>query len=327
MPDPPGVPREILVLKPSSLGDVVHTLPSVRRLKQGYPSAKIRWVVNPEWSPLLRGNPDLQEVIEFPRAQFHGLGWTLPFWRWARGLRQFRPDLALDFQGLFRTGVMARASGASRTLCLANAEFLNRALASRVVPMRRDEHAVDRYLGMIAALDIRGDETVRCPLPEGDPVKEVSLPDRFVLLHPFARGEGKSLSADQASLLVRELGNRPVVLVGRSDIAIPALPRNAVNLLNRTTLTQLIWLVRRSDFVVSADSGPMHIAAAITPRLLSIHTWSDPRLVGPYDPDAWLWKAGEILRKRDLTPGLATQSRGVGEEDVRSIANCVRRFL
>ena len=87
-----------------------------------------------------------------------------------------------------------------------------------------------------------------------------------------------------------------IVLVGRSEETVPAAD-HVENLLNRTTLAELIWLIRRANFVVSVDSGPMHIAAAITPRLLSIHTWSDPAKVGPYHPEAWVWKDGRVFQR------------------------------
>ncbi len=310
---------EVLVLKPSSMGDVVHTLPAVRRLKRAWPEARIRWVVNTEWAPLLRGNPDLAEIIEFPRARFRGLGWTVPFCRWAHSLRQSRPELALDFQGLFRSGLMARASGARRILCLSNAELLNRVMATEVVPMRRDEHAVDRYLRLVAALGVAEGGPVEFPLPEGDPVE--GLPARFVLLHPFSRGQGKSLGAEQAAAFCRAMAPIPVVLAGRAETALPELPGNAFNLLNRTSIAQLIWLIRRSAFVVSVDSGPMHIAAALTPRLLALHTWSDPRLVGPYDPKAWIWKGGEITHRPEITSDLAGREQLLHDGDVREIAH------
>ncbi len=313
--------EEILVLKPSSLGDIVHTLPAVRRLKAARPAARIRWVVNSEWAPLLRGNPDLEEIIPFPRAQFRGLRWTLPFWRWARGLRRFRPELALDFQGLFRSGLMARASGARRILCLSDAELLNRTLATQVVPMRPEEHAVDRYLRLITALGLAADTPAQFPLPPGEPMN--GLPPGFVLLHPFSRGEGKSLNLGQTLRFCRELGDTPVVLVGRAEADLPQFPDNVANLLNQTSLEQLIGLIRQSAFVVSVDSGPMHIAAALTPRLLSLHTWSDPRLVGPYDPRAWIWKAGQILHRPEVTARLARCDESPRTSDMQVIARFV----
>jgi ADP-heptose:LPS heptosyltransferase len=74
-------PRSILVIKPSSLGDVVHTLPAVACVKRRWPDARLTWLVNPEWAPLLRGNPDIDDILEFPRSQFRGLGGLLRFMR------------------------------------------------------------------------------------------------------------------------------------------------------------------------------------------------------------------------------------------------------
>ena len=87
----------------------------------------------------------------------------------------------------------------------------------------------------------------------------------------------------------------PVVLAGRAEEKRLAAP-NVVDFLNRTTLPELCEVIRNARFVVSVDSGPMHIAAALNPRLLSIHTWSDPRKVGPYCPDAWVWKDGVLFQ-------------------------------
>ena len=82
-----------------------------------------------------------------------------------------------------------------------------------------------------------------------------------------------------------------------------ATDRNGVSLVNQTDLLELIWVLRRSSFIVSVDSGPMHIGAAITPELLSIHIWSDPGSVGPYNPDAWVWKARRIFQMRSIRSG------------------------
>jgi ADP-heptose:LPS heptosyltransferase len=70
-----------------------------------------------------------------------------------------------------------------------------------------------------------------------------------------------------------------------------------VDLLGKTNLLELIGLLRGAKFVVSVDSGPMHLAAALDVPLLSIHTWSDPRLVGPYSEAAWIWQGGGIRRQ------------------------------
>jgi ADP-heptose:LPS heptosyltransferase len=103
------------------------------------------------------------------------------------------------------------------------------------------------------------------------------------------------------------------------------LPDNTINLLNQTTIRQMIWLVGAAAFVVSVDSGPMHIAAAINPRLLSIHTWSDPRLVGPFSRDAWIWQGGEI-RRQQLEATSLLPARSPETADILKIAEFAGRI-
>ena len=98
-----------------------------------------------------------------------------------------------------------------------------------------------------------------------------------------------------------------------------------MNLANQTTLLQLIWLLRAAQFTISVDSGPMHIAAAISPRLVSIHTWSDPRRVGPYNPDAWVWKNGQLLRANELAEAKLKKGRRFTEADVPGIVDLITR--
>ena len=104
--------RSVLVVKPSSLGDIVHTLPSVHLLKRAHPHLKINWVVNNEGSPLLAGNPDLDGIILFPRKNFRGLPNPYKMRDWICKAGAAKPDLALDFQGLLRSALIARISGA-----------------------------------------------------------------------------------------------------------------------------------------------------------------------------------------------------------------------
>ena len=176
-------------------------------------------------------------------------------------------------------------------------------------------HAVERYLIFAeTVLDWVGGKawsnqtTARnVPLPDGDaPTVAADYPrDGFILLHPFARGTGKSLDGRQVEAICRRLAPRRVVLVGRRGDARFAVPEAVVDLLDVTSLSHLIWLMRRAACVVSVDSGPSHLAAALGRPLVAIHTWSDPRRVGPYRDDAWVWKNGRLLP--------VNQMRAVGE--------------
>jgi ADP-heptose:LPS heptosyltransferase len=305
-------PRSILIIKPSSLGDVVHTLPAATRLRRRWPEAKIQWLVNPEWAPILDGNPDIDDVIEFPRKRFSGpFGW-MRLRSWIRELRaRVQPDLTLDFQGLLRSALVARGIGGE---CWGTSDSREcaRFFHTRVVPVpprAQATHAVRRYLALVAALGCDISEPLEWNLPAGTPPAD--CPREFILLHPFSRGEDKSLSAEEVAAFCRDLAPIPVVIAGRSPL--PISPEsNATNLLNRTTLQELCWLLRQAKFVVSVDSGPMHIAAAVARGLLSIHTWSDPRKVGPFRKEAFVWKDARIGRMESYPAGTGLPRHEIG---------------
>lgn len=293
----PSIPREILVIKPSSLGDVVHTLPAVTLVKRHWPEARMRWLVNPEWAPLLEGNPFIDEVVIFPRRELRGLKGLLRIPGWAKKMAARKADLVLDFQGLLRSGLIARLAKGGEIVGLSDAREGAGRFYDRTANVSQVSHAVDRYLALVAELGIAIDGPLEWPLPAGSPPAGFTAPERYVLLHPFSRGAGKSLTVEQVREFCAGLAPLPVVIAGKAEVALGDLPSNAIDLLNRTSLHELIWLLRRATFVVSVDSGPMHIAAALTSRLVSIHTWSEPAKVGPYRTGAWALKDGVLTQR------------------------------
>jgi heptosyltransferase I len=292
-------PKTILLVKPSSLGDIVHTLPALRFVKQSFPSSKVYWVANTEWSPLLEDNPDLEGVVRFPRRSFRGLRGAIRFWQWCRELGKLRADLVLDFQGLFRSALISRSARSRLVLGMADAREGARFFYQKVAPVTPSQHAVLRYLALasLAGADVSGEIEFR--LPQGRPIPNFELPNQFVVLHPFSRGTDKSLGEAEIYQLTAALAPIPVIIVGKSESP-TSFARNAASLVNLTDLEQLIWLLRKAAFVISVDSGPMHVAAAVSREILSIHFWSDPRRFGPFRPDAWVWQNNKILRKDEL---------------------------
>lgn len=316
----------LLILKPSSLGDIVHTLPSVAALRAAFPGAHITWMVNPEWAPLLEGNPHLDDILVFPRADFRGLSGWLRFGCWRRELKKKTPpDLILDFQGLLRTALVARAFRGVPVYGLSDAREGARLAQTRTIPVDPQAHAVERYLALAAATGATLAGPPEFTLPAGDRPSEKTPAEPFIVFHPFSRGRGKSLSPEAVTAFCRA-ADHPVVLVGRGGEALPDLPPDVTNLLDKTSLTELLWLLRQAAFVVSVDSGPMHLAAAVTDRLLAIHTWSDPCQVGPYRPGARVWKA------RNFFPALDPVSSSAPEvtpsaRDAETIARWVREHI
>jgi len=318
-------PSSILVVKPSSLGDIVHTLPSVHCLKRSFPEAQIRWIVNPEWKPLLEENRDLAEVIPFPRKSFRGLEGLPRFLSLGARLARLRPDLVLDFQGLLRSAWIARSARGKKTLGLSDAREGARLFYDATARVHADQHAVDRYLELarLAGANVSGRAVFS--LPKGRVIPGLTVAEPLVVLHPFARGRGKSLTSDEIHELTRALAPVRVVIVGRAATELHC-DENVTSLVNQTDLSQLIWLLRRSSFVVSVDSGPVHIAAAVSKNLLCIHFWSDPRSVGPYRKDAWVWRDQRIFRVAEIDkvrPRRGAQSR----PDMAQVAALIREQI
>ena len=298
--------ERILIVKPSSLGDIVHTLPAAEALHRAAPQAKIDWLVNTEWCPILEGVPFLNRLIPFPRRELKGITGLLRGARWAgKELRPQGYDLAIDFQGLLRSAFLARRTGAAAVAGFRNSRegaSLFYDLRAQVPDWNR-RHAVDRNLALAAFLDadIANPAFIFPPGEATQDLPTLSVPP--ILLHPFSRGVGKSLSVPEVVELCELLAPYPVLLVGIPEKPVTVRwPENVVDLLGRTSLPGLIALIRLAAWTVSVDSGPMHLAAGLTDRVLSLHTWSNPAMVGPWRSDAWIWRESRIVQVRDLKP-------------------------
>jgi heptosyltransferase-1 len=308
MREEPAAKERVLVIKPSSLGDIVHTLPAVSALRDAHAGWELQWLVNEEWAPLLDGNPDVDEVIRFPRKNFRGLAGLAKARDWAR--RNLAPknfDRALDFQGLLRSALLAKASGAGTVVGFSRARELAPFWYDEKIslPDWDGQHAVDRYLSLAATqgANVSVAEARGFHLPEGEPCG-IPMDRPLLALHPFSRGLGKSLTTLEVLEFCQAVKatdpDKKVVLLGSDSWQGGTLPPNAVDLLGQTSLSQLIWVLRHAGAVVSVDSGPTHLAAAITGRLISIHTWTDPAKVGPWRRDAWFWRDGMLLKIGDI---------------------------
>lgn len=324
--------RSALIVKPSSLGDIVHTLPAVKALRNAHPHLKIRWLANTEWMPILQGCPLIDEVIPFPRKTFRGLAGLARFWNWRRTwmtLPREEPEIVLDFQGLLRSGVVSSWRGSQTVIGLSDAREGSRLFYNHTVPVNAGAHAVDRYLELPRALGIRIEpEDIAFELTPG--AAPSGWPDSlqsFIAVHPWSRGEGKSLSHSSLQALCDALAPHPVVLAGMTSD--PTRPRgiHIHDWSQRTSLPELIWVMRQAKFCISVDSGPMHIAAAVNPQTLGIHTWSDPRKVGPYPSGVHVWKGGRIATRSEFSAEECLSDASVSDEAARGIGEWVCRRL
>jgi heptosyltransferase-1 len=320
-------PKSILIIQPGSLSDVVHTLPAVASIREAHPQAEITWLVNPEFASLLRGNPDVNHVVFLSRGDYPGLGGPKGFLPWLKKTRALQPDLALDFQAGLRSALIATISGAKQIYGISNTLSAATWFYDCVAKVDRRSHRIDRSLKLAECVNARVGEWLRCSIPSGDPLPRFDPYPPFVLLYPFARGQSKPLSNAVIEEFCRALAPTRVVVVGQSRCRIDP-PENCINLTKQTSLLQLTWLIRVARFIVTVDSGPMHIAAAVTANLLSIHTGTDPRRIGPYNPDAWIWKHGRLFRVSELeTAKIRKRGRRFRRKDVPAVVELVRPLV
>src|SRR5262249_9477786 len=158
-------PRRIVLIKPSALGDVINALPALCALRRRFPRAHITWVVNRSYVPLLQGHPDLDATLPFDRGGSRR-GWPgrlRALFSFCRQLRAGAFDLAIDLQGLFRSGLMTRATGAPRRVGLAGAREGARWFYTDIVPDPgvRALHAVERCWLAARALGADGPKQFR----------------------------------------------------------------------------------------------------------------------------------------------------------------------
>lgn len=288
-------PQRILIMKPSSLGDIVHALPVFNLVRRRFPQAHIAWLVAPYCAGLLKGLAGLDEIILFDRRRL-GAAWKNPkalleLFRFHRDLRRRRFDLVIDLQGLFRSGWMAWQSGAPIRIGFANARELAWIFYTHRVPIdTMEQHAVDRYLKIAAALGCDSAPIeFRFPTTAADrQAIEALLPpgQRIAVLMPGANWITKRWPAEHFAALVAPLKQRfglHSVIAGGKDAAelAPHIPE-ATDLTNKTTIPQLIALLERADLVIANDSGPMHIAAALNRPLVTLFGPTNPIRTGPY---------------------------------------------
>ena len=301
------------------MGDVIHALPVATAIHQAWPETRLTWSIDPRWAPLVDNNPAIAATHEFPRSDFRGAAGLLRFLGWCGHLNKLKADAALDLQCLLRSGLMARFSRANRVWGLSDAREGSRFFHTNRIAVLKNEHSVQRYLRALPAMGIPLPSKPEWILPVGDLHPGIPGNKPFVVIHPFSRGAGKSLDAECLDTFLatfRTHSNALCVLVGSGNHT-SAEKAGFLNLLNRTTLPELAAILKRASFVVSVDSGPMHLAAALGTPLLSIHTWSDPRLVGPFSENAWIWQGGKIrlwnaaaapLPERKFTPRDAAEA-------------------
>jgi heptosyltransferase I len=283
----------LLIIKPSSLGDIIHGLQIVAGIKAQRPNAAITWVVRDTFRGWVENCPLVDKVILFNRSE----GFA-SFRKLISEIRKQHFDYVLDLQGLARSGIMTFLSRADCKIGRSDSRELAWLSYNETAPFPKPGkmvHIVDVLLEFLPLLGLKREIAPVSFLPVG----KVKIPAGAVILCPYARGAAKEWP--YMVELTRGLvsNNIPVVWIGQGNPMTGSLAESAlfINLINQTRLEEVPEILKQAKLLVSPDTGIMHLAVALgLPSLVLFGKASDPRYTGPYEKD--LAKA-RVLMARD----------------------------
>ncbi len=278
----------------SAVGDAVHVLPLITALKRHRPRARITWVLQPGPASLVRGHPDVDEIILFERRK----GWRA-FAEVRRALRDRAFDVVLSLQVYFKAGVITGFTRAPVKLGFdrARARDLNWLFTTHRIPARPNQHVQDQYFEFLEALGVPPEPVTwnLGPWPHEAAARRAfvaTLPRPTVTLVLATSNPHKDWIperwAELVDALYEDFGLRPVLAGGRSprEVAVQdtimRLARHTPHTTLGVPLRELVWLIDASELVVSPDTGPLHMAVALDTPVIGLMGYNNPKRIGPY---------------------------------------------
>lgn len=296
--------KNILVIKPSALGDIVHALPVLPSLRAAFPKAKLTWLVRSEFAPLLACAEGLDETLLFDRKGM-ARWFCCPrafkrLWEFKRRLRDGNFDLVLDLQGLFRSAVFAKMTGCTNRVGMKEAREFAHLFYTRQVDRPADSvHILDTYFAVLRAIGVETSIpgcSLTAPAAAQDSIRRKLeaaglTPETFIVLVPSSAHAYKCWPAEQFATLAAAVHRRygwAAVVVGtqsercyaeavRANTSTPVF-----DFTGQTAIPELIALFEKAAAVVSNDTGPGHIALATETPGVVIFGNTNPLRLGPY---------------------------------------------
>jgi heptosyltransferase I len=284
--------RRILIVRMSALGDIVHALPVLAALRDARPDAEIDWIADRKYAGVLDLVDGLnRRIIGRPRLL-----------RALRELRGRRYDVAVDLQGLLKSAAIARLCGARRVLGFETRALRERGAAwfySETIPVAERAHIIEKNLSVLPLLGVQS-SSVRFPfiIPPSPVAAQLeaevaSNETGFALINPGAAWPNKRWSPERYGEVARRMrerhGLRSYVLWGEGESALADLvvshSANAATRAPKTTLGDLLAVSSRARLMISGDTGPIHLAAAVGTPLVGLYGPTWPERNGPWHPD------------------------------------------
>lgn len=287
--------KNILIIKMSSLGDVIHALPTLYALRQNCPHARIIWAVHPQFATVLPGKPYIDDVVLIDKKRLKSPSYWCEL---RRTLHAYHFDMCLDLQGLAKSAIVALLSGAKKHYGyweMREGSFL---VSKGLVGPHKQDHVIERYLDTVRVLDgtVAG---VEFPLPSIAAEKETltkrfaadGLTGSYIAIVPGARWDVKEWPIPYWQQLITRIvaTGMPVVLLGSGDdvpkgkaVTDGGSSQLVYDYTGKTTLKELMAAIAMATVYISADTGPLHIANALKKELIALFGPTSPARTGPY---------------------------------------------
>ena len=326
---------KILIVKLSAIGDVIHTLPSLNAIRKHYSDAHITWLVEEAASSLIVEHEALDRVIISKRKQWvkgiiglSCLNNIKETYQFIKELRDTKYDLIIDFQGLLKSAALIALARGKRKIGfdkgMEHMEHSYFFLNERISPVNMDNHAILRSLMLINALGIKTKE-IEYKIPVSDHTRKITDellerhgikgPGLVVAINPVAKWKTKLWDNWKFALIADvliEKYNANVIFTGSQsdrsaiDNIMSCMSTSAVNLAGETTLKTLAALYEKIKFLISTDTGPMHMAAAVGTPVIALFGPTAPWRTGPFG------SGHQIIRARlDCSPCFKRQCRTI----------------
>lgn len=295
--------KKILIIKPSSLGDVIHAMAFLDAVKAIYPESYISWVISKNLKAILEGHHLIDELVIFDKDRWQrteNLAHTVKeVPQFIKELKKLYFDMVIDLQGLLRSGLITYFARSPVKIGLDNAREGSRYFYHKKIKTDGRVHAVDRYLAAARYLAEQENisehiinRPVQFPLPvdseAAQRIKQI-VPEqkKYVLAAPSARWDTKTWPPSFFGAVMSQIPLECVIVGSASDKetaqeVVNSTHRNVINLTGMTNLKELVALIKRAKVLVCNDSGPMHIAAALGTPVAAFFGATSPEKTGPY---------------------------------------------
>ncbi|MDO4179479.1 MAG: lipopolysaccharide heptosyltransferase I [Phascolarctobacterium sp.] len=299
--------QNILLIKMSSLGDILHTLPFVAALRELYPHARISWLVHPQFAGFVPDAPVIDEVLYFDKVKFKkmSLSEKLTYYSEMKELLHSKHfDLVIDMQGLFKSAVLAAISGCDNRIGYCEMREGSGFVSKAITGSHFKDHVIERYLDVARYLGakIESLDDIKFPMPdltkETASVKEKlaskGLDGDYMVIVPGARWKTKEWPIEHYAELAKKIATTGmfIVLAGGPDDASKgqrikdlAGSEKVIDMTGQTSLRELAALIKNCQVYISADTGPLHFAAALKKPLVAMYGPTLADRTGPYGSD------------------------------------------